>query len=283
MTKEKLVARKTRRGTGFTLLELIAVMGIIVALSLVVVSGYASIMRTMSEMAGVNALRKAAMLCRQHACIDGRDTYFFITGFDKYVLCRKAGTISDRNTLSRSGDEERPSYISDGQFDDAIWISDKYSDLAASAESFPRMTKAEFDKFIKGYAGTLLFDLGNDNNDGEVKHETAFVKYPPWFDNLTDTWVMGLSKTNKLGEATQGFDVGNQYGWTVYPEQKLPKGYAFVSGGSGTFIEKGSFYFKPDGTAHSEDNLLTISVEELGTKKISTITIDVNGKVKSAY
>ncbi len=281
MAEEKPVTKKTRREMGFTLLELIAVMGIIVALSLVVVGGYASIMRTMSEMAGVNAMRKAAMLCRQHACIDGRDTYFFITGFDTYVLCRKAGTISDRNTRSRSG-IELPSYISSGQVDDAIWISDKYSDLNASSESFPEMTKAEFEEFSKGYTGTMLFDLGKDNQANEDKGETAFVKYPPWFDYLKDEWVMGLSKTNKLGEAIQGFQVDNQYGWTVYPEQKLPKGYAFIEG-KDNFIEEGNFYFKADGTRGAESSLTEVSVQELGTKKVSTIKIRDDGKIESAY
>ncbi len=273
MTEGKSGMKKIRRRTGFTLLELIAVMGIIVALSLVVVSGYASIMRTMSEMAGVNALRKAAMLCRQHACIDGRDTYFFITGFDKYVLCRKAGTITARNTNSRSGDD-RPSYMPPGQYK-ALWLMDKYSDLGASTESFSgmdstgQMSAEQLAEFDATYAGTRLFDL----TDGK----TASVKYPPWFDYRTDTWIMGLPE-----DTSPGFNLNSQYGWTVYPEQKLPKGYSFVQGAD-HFIEEGSFYFKPDGTAHSDDNLLTISVQELGTKKISTIKIDGNGKVQSNY
>lgn len=271
MIEVNLVTKKARRGSGFTLLELIAVMGIIVALSLVVVSGYASIMRTMSEMAGVNALRKAAMLSRQHACIDGRDTYFFITGFDTYVLCRKAGTISERNTQSRSGDE-KPTYLPTGQYE-ALWLFDKYSDLGASKESFSgmgvtgEMDATQLAEFEKSYTGTLLFDL--------TEGKTAFIKYPPWFDHLTDTWIMGLPK-----DTPSGFKAGSNYGWTVYPEQKLPKGYAFVSG-KDSFIEEGSFYFKPDGTAHSDDNLLDISVQELGTKKISTIKIHDSGKIET--
>lgn len=273
MIEEESAMKKSRQRSGFTLLELIAVMGIIVALSLVVVSGYASIMRSMSEMAGVNALRKAAMLCRQHACIDGRDTYFFLTGFDTYVLCRKAGTISDRKTNTRTG-VDLPTYMSDGSASGAIWIFDKYSDLGASSESFSTMTGSEFSEATTGYKGTLLFDLTDS--------KTAFLKYPPWFDYRTDTWIMGLSDKNPQGGATQGFAKDSQYGWTVYPEQKLPKGYAFVRGVD-NFIDEGSFFFKPDGTAASASNLLKISVQELATKKVSSITIHANGKVESDY
>ncbi len=273
MTEEKPVMKKSCRWMGFTLLELIAVMGIIVALSLVVVGGYASIMRTMSEMAGVNAIRKAAMLCRQHACIDGQDTYFFITGYDTYVLCRKAGVISKQETNPRTG-LDLPTYLSSGTASGAIWIFDQYSDLTASAESFSPMTGTEFNKATSGYAGTDLFDL--------KEGETTFVKYPPWFDYGKNAWIMGLSLTNKNGTATKGFEAGSQYGWTVYPEQKLPKGYAFVNGPN-NFIEEGSFYFKPDGTRGKKSSLTEVSVQEPGTKKVSTIKIRDDGKIESTY
>lgn len=252
---------------GFTLLELIAVMGIIVALSLVIVGGYSGMIRTISEKAGVNALRRGAMLARQHATIDGRDTYFFLTGWDTYILCRRAGTISARETRPLSG-KERPIYMPPGQYGNVIWIYDQYSDLSSAMEFEDEnaLTKEQQDEIKEGeYAGALIFDL--------KEKELSVIRYPPWYEYQTDRWVMGIDKKAKE------FDAGNVYGWAVYPEQKLPKGYAFVKS-KDNFLEEGSFYFKPDGTAESDDNMLNISIQELSSGKLSTMKIQQNGTVE---
>ena len=283
MLKAPTFTHKTQSRRGFTLLELIAVMGIAVALSLVIIGGYSGIMRTMSEMAGVNALRRAATLARQHATIDGRDTYFFITGFDTYVLCRRAGVISDRHERSLSGDD-RPTYLPPGQYADTIWLYDQYSDLGAAAESFAgigstgELTADQVEEMLEDdkYSGTFLFDL--------EKGEFAAVTYPPWFDHKTDCWVMGISKKDADGKAIKEFKEGHAYGWTLYPEQRLPKGYAFVNG-KDNFIEAGSFYFKPDGMPDSRDTppRLEVSVQELSSGTIATIKIEKSGKIEADY
>ena len=120
MTKIMQNRKNARAGGGFTLLELIAVMGIIVAMSLVIVGSYSGIMRAISATAGINSMRKIATLCRQHACIDGARTYFQITGVNTYVLFRKAGTISETSTSNRSG-VDLPPYISSGSCS-GVWL-----------------------------------------------------------------------------------------------------------------------------------------------------------------
>lgn len=262
-------------GAGFTLLELIAVMGIIVAMALVVVGSYSGIMRSIAASAGANSLRKAASLCHQHACIDGARTYFWVTGVDTYVLCRKAGTITDVSTSDRSG-EERPDYLPEGQYS-AKWLIDAYSDLGASQESFAASVGADAEDALADsmklgeYDGALIFDM----ETGEL----AKLTYPPWYDALSDKWVMGIAK------GTSAFDKGATYGWALYPEQELPEGYVFKDDmydldGSGDFVDGVSFYFEPDGSADSDDNAMTLTVVEVGTGRESSIKISKNGKIE---
>lgn len=289
MTEAKQENQRRRRGAGFTLLELIAVMGIIVTLSFVVVGGYSGILRALAKNAGESSLRKMATLCRQHACIDGSRTYFWVTGIDTYVLCRKAGTISATSSSDRSGDD-RPSYLPPGQYS-AWWIKDNFSDLGSSQESFDSASgdvdadaqKALADSIQDGtYKGLLLFDI----KVGEM----AKVKYPPWYDQRGDYWIMGLvGLDGKSSVIPSGaFINGNDYGWALYPEQQLPKGYAFVNDGTmyvidedtGEFVSGKSFFFEPEGTADSDDGMMVLKVFEIGTGAESSVEIKTDGKIE---
>ena len=297
MTEAKQENQRRRRGAGFTLLELIAVMGIIVTLSFVVVGGYSGILRALAKNAGESSLRKMATLCRQHACIDGSRTYFWVTGIDTYVLCRKAGTISATSSSDRSGDD-RPSYLPSGQYS-AWWIMDNFSDLGSSQESFDSASgdvdaatqKALADSIQDGtYKGLLLFDI--------TKGEMAKVKYPPWYDKRGDYWIMGLvgldGKVSSIPSGAfkkvEGKDT--DYGWALYPEQQLPKGYAFVNDGSmyvidedtGEFQSGKSFFFEPEGTAGSDDGMMVLKVFEIargtGPDAESKVEIFTDGKIE---
>ena len=173
-------ATKTRRTQGFTLLELIAVMGIIVAMSAIVVGGYRGMMSAIAQRAGVDALAKAVTLCRQYASIDGRDTYFWITGFDTYVSCRKAGQI-DNNTervKKRSLDdyEWKDSGFLTGPAE-GYWITDSYADLG-SAQTFAQTAVNDKegenikDMRDRKYDGGLAFDF----TEGEVARIRSDVR-----------------------------------------------------------------------------------------------------------
>lgn len=253
---------------GFTLLELIAVMGIIVALSLVIVGGYSGMMRTIAEKAGINALQRAAMLTRQHATIDGRATYFYITSSESYVICRRAGVVSLSEERVRSSTVDLPPYASSGATPMTLWIYDNYADLSGAAEfdlnfigDGKKLTQDQIKDLLDTYQGTLLFDLET--------RDSALVTYPPWFDHLNDRWIIGVDKD------APGFDANHSYGWMVYPQQKLPKGYAFVSV-KDKFIEEGHLYFNPDGTLGTVGTpapLSTLSIQELSSGIISEIEI----------
>ena len=269
-------------GAGFTLLELIAVMGIIVALSLVVAGSYSGMLRAISAQAGVNAIRKIVTLSRQHACVDGSRTYFWVTGLNTYVLCRKAGTVSARSTGARSGADLPPYLASSGGSYTALWIVDRYSDLGSSSESFDSSVSntgnSDLGATMKtnGYNGALLFDLD--------KGLMARIQYPPWYDTRDDKWIMGVNSS------TSGFDVGDIYGWALYPERQLPKGYVFDVAASdldsNEKMKEGkrlSFYFEPDGSAGSEGNTMKVTVIELKSGNKSSVEVSTGGKITAKY
>lgn len=286
MTKIMQNRKTARAGGGFTLLELIAVMGIIVAMSLVIVGSYSGIMRAISATAGINSMRKIATLCRQHACIDGARTYFQITGVNTYVLFRKAGTISETSTSNRSG-ADLPPYISSGSCS-GIWLYDFYADLGSAAESFDQSAlnsaTTDLSKLMatNGYDGALIINMKNG--------EMAKIKYPPWYEKTEDKWIMGLDSKYASDFNSSGNDESDDYpyGWALYPDQQLPKGYVFDStmyklDSAGDFVSGKNFYFEPDGSADSDVGGLTIKVKELGTDKVSSLTISADGKIKAEY
>ena len=286
MTKIMQNRKNARAGGGFTLLELIAVMGIIVAMSLVIVGSYSGIMRAISATAGINSMRKIATLCRQHACIDGARTYFQITGVNTYVLFRKAGTISETSTSNRSG-VDLPPYISSGSCS-GVWLYDLYADLGSAAESFDTSAKnsttTDLAKVMatNGYDGALIINMENG--------AMAKIKYPPWYDSRDDKWIMGLDSKHASDFGSSGNNEADDYpyGWALYPDQQLPKGYVFDStmyklDSDGDFVSGNNFYFEPDGRADSDAGGLTITVKELGTDKASSLEISADGKIKAIY
>lgn len=283
MKAEKNPARRRRPLAGFTLLELITVMGIIVAMSAMVVGGYASITRAIADMAGMNTLRKAITACRQHASVDGRDTYLFITQNDRFVICRRAGVITEITPLSTpSGSPvgDVPPYINGSA--NAYWVRDAFSDLGAASENFAIMDSkgaASTDgklSFADAYSGMKVFNLS--------RGKFATITYPPWFNVDRDAWIFGINKVDSEDEVGTGaFKADDIYGWIIYPEQRLPKGYYFVKGNN-DFELNGYIRFKPDGTAEGKNDLSgkAISVKEIATGNISTITIQENGSLKES-
>jgi len=83
--------------SGFTLIELLVVIAIIVVLGMVVVNGYLGLARTIASQQAERQVRKALTLARQHACLDGRPTYFYILNNRQYILCTRMGVASSKS------------------------------------------------------------------------------------------------------------------------------------------------------------------------------------------
>ena len=267
---KNLQKRGVRTG-AFTLLELIAVMGIIVALSSVVVAGFGVMLRAIARTSGEEAIVKAIKLTRQHAITDGRDTFLFITDHDSYVLCRRGGTV----TSVKSGESlEHPQM---GVTVTAHWILDKFADLQGSMETFDESKQSNESVADKKYRyhGVKVFNLSNN--------KSASLAYPPFYDFRENSYIIGLDPATGPSVFPSG-SAFDSYGWTLYPEQKLPKGFAFMIGGSfpdRESLEKNTRFIAFDASGSASGNNMEFRINELAAagKSPITVTVDAKGKI----
>jgi len=263
-------AARTRGRAGFTLLELVAVIGIIALMSVVVVGGFNGILRAIADTSGADAMRRALMLARQQACVDGEDTYVWVTGMNTFAVVRKAGTVSAVSSGSRN-----PSYLQVGGREKSIsakYIEDEYADLASAEQGFvidDATESADIDEIVNKYKGIRVFDMSTA--------KMADVTVPPWFDGKKDAWVFGIAKD------AGGFAVGADYGWLIYPEQTLPAGYVFADSydSNGAFKENydTKVHFLADGTV---DSPAAFPIYEVSVKKTRRVQVSGDGKVTIA-
>lgn len=89
------VQHPPRRHSAFTLLELLIVIAIMVFISTITVINIFGNMRAASYNAVANDVFDALVLARQHACLDGKTTWFYLSDSNHYVIVRIVGTITD--------------------------------------------------------------------------------------------------------------------------------------------------------------------------------------------
>ncbi len=280
-------ARRDR--AGFTLLELVAVIGIIALMAAIVVAGYSGIMKAVSATSGTDAMRRALNLARQQACVDGEDTYVWVTDVNKFAVVRKAGTISDaftgtRDFKQRAGAQTVGVSVSqkkkNGKNISIRWIEDDFADLASAGQSFSLdplgegedTTDAEtqLEDLIQNYSGIQVFDMKTA--------KMADVEIPPWFEQEDDAWVFGIDSSKS------GFAKGSDYGWLIYPEQTLPGGYVFKGSYSTSADKAGDFDESYDKKIHflsdgSVAGAVTFELYEVAAKKTHQVIVDGSGKV----
>ena len=259
--------------SGFTILELIAVIGIVAVIGTAVVGGFSGMMRAVSERNAKDSVRRALNLARQEACVDGNDVYFYTVDVNRYAIVRKAGTVTSVDTGSRNVAYGDKISMSNATIDGSggKWIVDAYADLSDSTETFvvdDTMSNADLIKTFKDYAGSMVFDM----DEGTY----ADVAYAPFRDKSIDAWVFGVK--NATGNS---FKAGHVYGWITHPIQALPQGYVFkdtYSASDGTFKAGNDVYvhFNADGTLDGEKTL-TIERPDNGTS--FQIKITAAGKI----
>lgn len=241
---------------GFTLIELIAVMGIIITMSLIVINSYVGIARVTASRAGARQLYGDAILARQHACTDGKDTYLYILSSTEYVICRKIGSVTtDATPSSEGGGSGNYSFF------------DLWTDLGGYTNQFAySQNDLDFNKRL------TLYDLTEDPpDDSHVNFAVVKLIYAGEYDDGGIAWIIVYGQDpsayleGKSADLTKLFKAEHEYGIGVYPRRKLPKGYEFVASGDDARYIK----FTPTGASQDENG------------PNSNISIEIVEKVKS--
>lgn len=259
----------TRKREGFTILELIAVIGIIAVIGTAVIGGFSGMMKGVARRSVVDSVRRALNLARQEACVDGNDTYLYPVDVNRYAIVRKAGTITGTGTGSRKVTLEGVAPFETSIAGGGKWILDEFADLSGSTETFvvdQNLNQGDLIEAFKDYGGSMVFDM----KDGVY----ATVAFSPFRDKDNDVWVFGI-------HGTTSFDKGHDYGWVTHPIQSLPEGYVFkgtYNTSDGSYKSKHGIcvHFQSDGTAE-EDVTLTLERPEDGTEL--PVTIHKSGKI----
>ena len=248
------------RTAGFTILELIAVIGIVAIMGALVMGGFTGMMSSMSQQTARSSLERALNLARQEACNDGADTYLYVIDIDRYAIVRKAGTVTDRLGTGRSyvpdwAKDLRQQYQNE-LLSGAQWVTDRYADLADRVETWglgnlssgSAMTDEEYQAWAEstggGYSGNLVFDM--------TENGYAKLAVPPTYNAQADAWLFAVKKKSDNDSTfSRLVHKGHEYGWVTHTVFSLPDGYVFRGSynDDGTFKNNDLFvHFKPDGS-----------------------------------
>ena len=262
---------------GFTLIELIAVMGIIVALALLVVGGYSGMSRAIASGQASRQVAATLLLARQTACVNGVRVYLYILSEDEYVLCRKMGTSSGNGGKSSYQSGKDPYFKKD-----AYVFFDYYTDLGSFVNEVDRDSEsyAQEDNdtsFAKsGITSDMhIFDLSSKD---EAKYATL-----RGVDSNKDGvgWCLYFQPANG-SSGTSLFKEDADYGIELYPIRSLPKGFVFLEDEIGDFL-----YFEPTGSTGPGKGEKKIIVAEAALKGDAqhqqTVKVSPTGKADVEY
>jgi len=173
---------------GFTLLELLIVIAMMIFITTISLMNYFGAMRTAGYTAVSNDVFNALLMARQRACIDNKPVCFYLTDSNKFVLQEPLGTVAQIKGFT---------------------FYDPYVDPAAVSSNM-----AIVDITTPGASATILLTTNGplplmpgvfDVNNIQIFYACSFAVDKP-----------------------AGWTAGDSYGIAVSPEQMLPKGFVFT-------------------------------------------------------
>ena len=224
--------------SGFSLLELIAVVGIIAIMATVVVGGFNGMMAATTRNSAAQTFERAVNLARQEASVEGSDSYVYVVDIDRFAIVRKAGVVTDVLTNSKqvwAGGKRADIGV---DVTASRWIVDAYADLADRQPALDDTVLAEeeardqLERRLEDYDGELVFDIENG--------AMAKVKVPVTWNAGLDAWFFGIDNLPAPAQAAASkFRKDDRYGWITHPVFSLPDGWVF----QGTYDAAGEFQY----------------------------------------
>jgi len=246
------------QSAGFTLLELLVVVSMMIFITTIAAVNYFGVMRAAGYTAVSNDVFNALLMARQRACIDNKPVYFYLLDATNYVMMESFGTLArvdnpDASSGALGGSQE---------------FYDQYVDSTAFSSN---MTLLDIDApgtgaiVWKAESGTL--GASNVNASGVL----TLYSVPACFLHVTNNPAC----TGDFSKWT----AGDHYGTPIFATHMLPKGFAFsLIQTTPDYLQKQAMVlFQPDGTVDIVNNLKGFMVfETLKKDSAHTVTFSIS-------
>jgi type II secretory pathway pseudopilin PulG len=241
-----------KRG-GFTLLELLVVVTMMIFITTIAVMNYFGAMRTAGYNAVSNDVFNALLMARQRACIDNKPVYVYLIDTTNYVLLESFGTAAIvANEASAPGGNGKVLY-------------DQYNDVSGFLSN---SIIVDIDNLGTGAISWSTGTAPSPTNTYLINGDGSLVP-----DNLNYSTI---HVTNNPACDFSGWKPGDRYGATIFAPQMLPNGFVFVSPST----PGQSIVFSPDGTVKAGISSLVVQETLKGdTTHQITFSIDPSGKI----
>ncbi len=251
---------------GFTLVELLAVVGVMIIITTVVVSSSVGMSKSAAFVSAQEIPLRVLEYARQRACMDGKKTIvrFSDNDVDKVIRVFQAEGIITK--VQRDAVEDRYSDVA------TFSVSDGKSTLVI--QNFKELASGEIPAFychkIERNKDADSIKLANDVVSGGGQSGDAAQRgfgYP-----VTRFHVDSKKSKGQYAYKSSQWEEGDPYGFEIMPVTRLPKDFSYKSGEKKDFL----IVFNPDGT--SDTITFVISDERKDSKGKVTFKVE-NGAI----
>ncbi|MDD5706106.1 MAG: type II secretion system protein [Kiritimatiellae bacterium] len=245
----------SRGRRGFTVLELLTVIAIMMVVSTILVASFFGMGRAAAYTTARNAVFNTLHLARQRALMDGSRVFFMLIDSNSFVLVHGAGTLSLDAATGPGG---------------RMLLFDAYSDLTNFVNSVPEngvriwnMSRRS-NQYVS--ANVVKVEMVLDSEKYLVPPEDGGTEYSRLIYHI-ETEPTDVSKWKQ----------GDRYGFELYPRQELSKGFYLGFEGLETEPKNDVIVFRPDGgTEGYKDGCTEVYIyEKIKQDEANAVKIEV--------